>query len=201
MQFADKLIEMFPAAAKYAAPLEAAAARYSINTRERVAPWLGNVAHECNGFTRTRENLNYSVRRLMEVWPTRFPTRAAAAAYSMNPEMLGNKVYANRNGNGDEESGDGYRYSGRGLIQLTGRANYAAASYEIFGNDSLAKHPDLAEDPENAALIAAWFWQSRSLNMLADQGDFPGIVRRINGGLAGIDERRKLTQRFMSALS
>ncbi|ROH86283.1 glycoside hydrolase family 19 protein [Pseudomethylobacillus aquaticus] len=180
--------------------------KYNISSKARVASFLGQIAHESGQFNTLEENLFYSASRLMKVWPKRFPTQGFAQQYEKNPTKLGNYVYANRIGNGAESSGDGYRFRGRGLIQLTGRSNYASAS-SVLGVD-LLNNPDLLLDPNVAAMSAAWFWASRGLNELADDKtddddleDFTTITKRINGGTAGLQERFQLFKAAEAALA
>ena len=149
-------------------------------------------------FNRLEENLNYSTTtRLMQVWPKRFPNAAMAQPFVNTPELLGNFVYANRLGNGPSSSSDGYRFRGRGIVQLTGRSNYTDASKEL-GVD-LVEDPGLLAEPKVAAMSAAWFWSTRGLNALADDStsdddleDFTEITRRINGGTVGLQARLAL---------
>lgn len=162
---------------------------YSINQNSRrITHFFAQVAHECGGFRILEENLNYSAERLQVVWPPRFPTDAIAEQYGRNPEKIANKVYASRIGNGPESSGDGWRFRGRGLIQLTGRANYEKFG-PLAGVDIIAD-PDLAQEPVTALRLAAAFWDSKNLNTLADQNQFKLITRRINGGENGLEDRR-----------
>lgn len=167
----------------WAAALADAMNRRDIDTPERVAAFLAQVAHESAGLTRFTENLNYSVDALMRTWPSRFPSIAAAAPYARNPEGLANHVYANRLGNGNEASGDGWRYIGRGAIQITGRENYRKAGAGI--GYPLERYPTDAVLPEWGAKAAAWYWQSHGLNELADADRFDDITTRINGGQVG----------------
>jgi putative chitinase len=187
----EQLIRIAPfahaVAATFAPLLTAACAEFGISTPARQAAFVPQVAHESAGFTRLVENLNYSATGLMSVWPKRFNLTTAMAC-ARNPEKIANQVYASRMGNGNVASGDGWRYRGRGLIQITGRANYEGCG-EGLGLDLIA-HPELLECPEHAARSAGWYWQANGLNALADAGDFDGITRRINGGLNGIMERR-----------
>lgn len=178
--------------------IEEAAERFRISTPARLAMFLAQVGHESQGFRRLTENLNYSDAGLCQTWPSRFPTLADAMPYHRQPERIANKVYANRMGNGDEESGDEWRYRGRGLIQLTGRDNYAACA-EALGVDLLA-YPDLLTDRAYAALSAGWYWQMRGLNPLADAGEIELVSRRINGGEHGLAERAALWKRARLAL-
>lgn len=163
--------------------------RFGISgTANRLHFFLAQIAHESGGLTVTEENLNYSAPRLMQVWPSRFPTLASAEAVARNPEKLGNQVYANRNGNGPPQSGDGYRFRGRGYIQLTGRANYAAIG-AVVGIDLVAS-PDRAASVQDALLVACGYWQHRGLNAICDTGDFVRLTRVINGGTIGLEDRR-----------
>jgi putative chitinase len=169
-------------------PINGASAIYSISTPQRLACWLATIAHETSGLTRLQEDLNYSARRLVEVWPVRFgPGGRDPEEYARNPEKLANFVYANRMGNGDEDSGDGWRFIGRGPAQLTGRENYERCGTAL--GVQLWRFPDLLIEPPVGALSAGWYWSDRNLNPLADDGDFEGIVRKWNGGLVGLEDR------------
>lgn len=192
-------------AAHWLAPLNAAMAASAIATPVRQAVFLAQLMVESCELRQKEEALNYSPQRLRQVWPGRFPDDAIAARYGHHPQALASHVYANRMGNGDEASGDGWRYRGRGLIQLTGHDNYASFA-RASGLDALAD-PDLLLTPDGAARSAAWFWQSKGLNELADQtagsgGDavFVQICKRINGGTTGLDERRACWKRTRQAL-
>lgn len=160
---------------------------FKINTPLRQAAFIAQCAHESREFTVTEENLNYSAERLIKVFPRYFKSLEQAALYARNPRAIASYVYANRMGNGLESSGDGFRYRGRGYIQLTGHDNYmqyAAAS----ATDAL-NNPDMVSDTEGAALSAGWFWSKNGLNQLADKEDMISITKRINGGLNGLQER------------
>ena len=170
-------------------------AGYGIDTPLRRAHFLAQLAHESGGFTRLVENLNYSADGLRRTWPSRFDAKAAAE-YARKPERIANKVYGSRLGNGGEASGDGWRFRGRGYIQLTGRANYMDYSHKLFGDYRLVSNPDLAADPKVAIQLAAEYWKAKGLNALADKDDLNGITRKINGGLIGIEGRRKWLQHF-----
>ena len=185
---------------KWVDALNATCERFEINTPERIAGFLSQVAHESGGFKFVVENLNYSAQALRTVFGKYFTDDSQANAYARQPERIANKVYANRMGNGDEASGDGFKYRGRGLIQLTGKDNYTA-----FGNAcaiAAVDHPEFLADPEFAALSAGWFWNTRHLNNYADAGDVVGMTKRINGGTNGIDDRelryKKLIDYFNS---
>ncbi len=176
---------------RYVEPLDEGLARYTINTPQRIAAFLAQVAHESGDFRSTEENLNYSWQALRLTWPTRFLTDQIAQGYHRQPEKIANHVYANRNGNGDEASGDGWRFRGRGLIQVTGRANYLAYSQAI-DEPALMTGPEQLAFPPHATLSACWFWHESGLNALADVGDeasFNQITYRINGGYNGKDDR------------
>lgn len=173
-------------AAQWADPLSGAAVIYGINTHARMAPWLATIAHESAGLTRLEESLNYSARRLVEVWPSRFgPGKADPTEYANNPEKLANFVYGGRMGN--TEPGDGWKYIGRGPIQLTGRENYER--FYASSGTNVVRFPDLLLEPPVGALSAGWYWQDRGLNELADEDRFEDIVRKVNGGLIGYEDR------------
>jgi putative chitinase len=168
-------------------PLEEVFHRYEINTPERQAAFIGQCAHESMNFTRLEENMNYSAEGLMKTWPSRFPTLESAKPYHRNPEKIANKVYAGRMGNGPEETGEGWLYHGRGLIQLTGKDNYTLAGDAL--NMDFIHSPDYVLVPKYAALTAGWFWNKRQLNKEADAKDFTGMTKKINGGTIGLDDR------------
>lgn len=173
--------------------LAAAMDRFEIRTPERTAAFLAQLAHESGELGQWTENLNYSWQGLRKVFPKYFPTDAAAQACHRQPEKIANRVYGGRMGNGGEATGDGWRYRGRGPIQLTGKDNYRACGQAI-GVD-LVNRPELLETPEVGCLAAAWFWSSRGLNALADAGKFLTITRRINGGTHGLEDRMKYWER------
>jgi putative chitinase len=180
-------------------PLNTTFERFDINTPERQAAFIGQCGHESAGFTILRENLNYSAAGLQKTWPTRFPTLEDAEPYARQPEKIANKVYAGRNGNGDEASGDGWRYRGRGCIQLTGKANYSAAGDAL--NVDLLADPDSVATSQYAALTAGWFWSIHDLNPLADARDDLAITKKINGGTNGLDDRIARTQKALDVLN
>lgn len=177
-------------AAKYADALDDTMSAYSINTNRRKAMFIAQILHESGLLSTVVENLNYRADRLLVVFPKYFKTSAQANAYAKQPEKIANRVYANRLGNGDEASGDGYRFRGRGAIQLTGRANYNACGGQV-GHDLIAD-PSWLETPEGALKSAAWFWTKNGLNTLADTGDFVAVTKRINGGTNGLKDRQAL---------
>jgi len=162
---------------------------YEIDTAPRVAAFLAQCAHESGGFKFLKENLNYRAPTLRKVFPKYFPTDALAAQYAGQQEKIANKVYANRMGNGDEASGDGFRYCGRGLIQLTGKENYSwfAASMGLEVEDVT----EYLSTFEGAVQSACWFWESNNLNQYADNGDILTMTKRINGGTIGLADRKK----------
>jgi putative chitinase len=165
---------------------------YEINTPQRMAAFIAQCAHESAGFTALVENLNYRWQSLRKVFPKYFPTDELAQDYANRPnkqEAIANRIYASRMGNGDEASGDGYRYRGRGLIQLTGRSNYTwfAASLEITPEEAT----EYLMTFEGAAQSACWFWENNKLNQWADKGDILTLTKRINGGTIGLDDRIK----------
>jgi len=162
---------------------------YEINTPKRIAAFIAQCAHESGGFRFLKENLNYKAESLMKTFPKYFSDKDTANAYAKQPVKIANRVYANRMGNGDEASGDGYKYCGRGLIQLTGKSNYSwfAASLEISPDEASA----YLETFEGAAQSACWFWESNNLNVEADAGDIKKMTKKINGGYIGLDDRIK----------
>jgi putative chitinase len=162
---------------------------YGIDTPQRVAAFIAQCAHESGGFRFLKENLNYRAASLRKVFPRYFPDDAIAAAYANKPQMIANRVYANRMGNGDEASGDGWRYCGRGLIQLTGRDNYAffAGSLDI----PIEEATEYLETFEGAVQSACWFWETNNLNQWADKDDILTLTKRINGGTIGLEDRKK----------
>jgi putative chitinase len=162
---------------------------YEINTPKRVAAFLAQCAHESGGFIFLKENLNYKAPSLRKVFPKYFPDDATAAKYANKPEMIANRVYANRMGNGDEASGDGWRYCGRGLIQLTGKDNYTffAGSLDI----PVQEASEYLQTFEGAVQSACFFWEQNNLNQWADKGDILTLTKRINGGTIGLEDRQK----------
>lgn len=185
-------------ALKFYQPTIDAMKKYGITTPKRIAGFLAQVGHESLNLSILQENLNYSAEGLMRVWPSRFPTLSAATYYHRNPRLIANKVYSNRMGNGTEDSGDGWKYRGRGLKQLTGKDNYRRASAAL-GVD-LVENPDLLLTPQYAVLSATWFWHANGLNAIADTGTIEAMTRKINGGLIGIEDRKARYSRALKAL-
>lgn len=176
--------------AKYLDPLNRVIDDFHINTPLRIRAFLAQIGHESGEFKFTAENLNYSAEGLRKVFKKYFPNDALAKKYARKPEKIANRVYANRMGNGDEASGDGWRYRGRGLIQVTGKRNYTACMAFLGVTD-----PAYLETPEGAVRSAAWFWAAANLNTWADARDMMTITRKINGGLNGYDHRLQLYNR------
>lgn len=173
----------------YIEPLNTVAAYYDMfDNTKRVAAFLAQIAHESGGFNAIIENLNYSKEGLRKVFPKYFPNDEIAAQYARKPEKIANRVYANRMANGPEESGDGWKFRGRGLIQLTGRDNYTKFSEDlgISLDDTIA----YLETPNGAVSSAGWFWDNNNLNSYCDREDFIGLTKRINGGTIGLEDRQ-----------
>jgi putative chitinase len=162
---------------------------YEIHTPERVAAFLAQCAHESGNFKFLKENLNYRAESLTKTFAKYFPDLATAKQYEKQPEKIANRVYANRMGNGDEASGDGFRYLGRGLIQLTGKNNYTLFAAAI--DTPLDQIPEYLQTFEGAIQSACWFWEQNSLNQWADKKDILTLTKRINGGTIGLADREK----------
>jgi putative chitinase len=169
---------------------------YDINTPERVAAFMAQCAHESGYFKFLKENLNYRAESLMRTWPRHFPTMEIAKQYERQPQKIANRAYANRMGNGDEASGDGWRYLGRGLIQLTGKENYSwfAASIET----PVEEMPEYLQTFEGAVQSACWFWDQNGLNKFADSRDIKTMSKRINGGTIGLDDRIQKYNKYLT---
>lgn len=187
-------------AAQYIGPLEVTLPRFGITaSRRRLAHFFAQVLHESGCLRFDMENLNYSADALRRVFPRHFPTQAEAEAYARQPERIANRVYANRMGNRAESSGDGWRYRGRGLIQLTGRTNYTAFAAWV-GDDRVPHEPDLVAT-EYAVHSAVFFWDRHGLNRLADRDDIVAVTRKINGGENGLSHRRELLHKASGLLA
>ena len=178
------------------------AAKFQINTPLRLAHFLAQCGHESGGFRVTSENLNYSAKGLMGIFKKYFPTEAIANAYQRQPQKIANKVYANRMLNGDEASGDGYKFRGRGYIQLTGKDNYTQFGKAI--GEDIPSNPDSVSG-KYALLSAAWFWSKNGLNKLADGGATDAVVtsvtKRVNGGTIGLPDRIKHFKEYYHLLA
>jgi putative chitinase len=166
---------------------------YEINTPKRVAAFLAQCGHESGGWTIFQENLNYSAQGLCLTFKKYFPTLESAQPYARKPEKIANKVYANRMGNGPESSGDGWKYRGRGPIQLTGKDNYRSFAQDMFEDwENLFENPDwVTSDKDFALMSAIWFWNKNKLNREADAGDIKTMTKKINGGYIGLEDRIK----------
>ena len=162
---------------------------YGIDTPQRLAAFIAQCAHESANFTALKENLNYRAESLMKTWPKRFPSLAIAQQYAKNPEKIANKVYADRMGNGPEASGDGWKYLGRGLIQLTGKENYTKFATSVC--KTLEETVVHLGTIEGAVQSACWFWETNNLNQWVDKGDIKTLTQRINGGDIGLADRIK----------
>ena len=165
---------------------------YDINTPNRIAAFVAQCAHESGGFMVLKENLNYKAATLRKIFPKYFPNDQIAQEYASKPNKqvaIASKVYANRMGNGDEASQEGYKFCGRGLIQLTGRSNYQAFADSL--EMSIDDVPEYLQTFEGAAQSACWFWETNKLNQWADAGDILTLTKRINGGTIGLDDRKK----------
>ncbi|HBN9875366.1 glycoside hydrolase family 19 protein [Pseudomonas aeruginosa] len=204
----QQLLQIFPNAGPQAGvfvgALNRGMTRFGITSPVRVAAFLAQVGHESSQLTRLVENLNYSARGLAATWPNRYcgddgQPNTLAQRLARNPRAIANNAYASRNGNGDEVSGDGWRFRGRGLLQITGRKNYRAAGAGL--GLPLEAEPELLEQPEHAARSSAWWWAAHGLNGLADSGRFALITRTINGGMNGQVERLELWERAKAVLS
>ncbi len=198
-QFASAIGCTLMTAEAWHQPMCAAMALHAIDNTRRVAMFLAQVGHESQSLSRLQENLNYSAQRLREVWPKRFATIEDAHYYEHSPECLANLVYASRMGNGAYESGDGYRYRGRGPIQITGADNYRRCGAAL--NLPLIEQPDLLLQPSAGASSAAWFWVDRGCSALADADDLDAVTRKINGGTEGLPARLARYERALQVLS
>lgn len=201
----QQLLQIFPNAGPRAGiflpALNRAMARYRIYSRVRQAAFLAQIGHESGQLMRLVENLNYDAKGLARTWPGRYQAadgnpNTKALGLSRKSEAIANDAYAGRNGN--TQPGDGWKFRGRGLIQITGRANYAQAGKALAL--PLLDEPELLEQPEWAAISAAWWWSAHGLNELADAGKFEAITRRINGGINGLEDRLGLYERALKVL-
>ncbi len=177
--------------AKYLPYLDEGMFLYEINTPSRIAAFIAQIAHESGDFLRVEENLNYSWQGLRKTWPNRFPTDEFAQQYHRNPQRIANFVYADRNGNGNEASGDGWKFRGRGLIQITARGNYKSYA-DAIDDPSIMSNPSQLVEPRHAVMSACWYWNENELNALAEKGTtiaFNKISHKINGGWNGKADR------------
>jgi putative chitinase len=175
---------------------------FGVNTPLRLAHFLAQCGHESGGFRLTQENLNYSAKGLMGIFKKYFPTQALADAYARKPEKIANRVYGNRMGNGAEATGEGFKFRGRGYIQLTGKSNYAA--FDLAVEDDILANPDLVSS-KHALASAAWFWKKNGLNLIADTGSSAEVVtkitKRVNGGTIGLPDRIKHFKEYHALLA
>jgi putative chitinase len=199
---------------KWLSAIQQTCEKFQITSERRIAGFLAQTAHESAGYTALTENLNYSADTMAVVWPNRFAEKGAdgkyvkengknkpnkfALALHRKPEMIANVVYSARMGNGPIESGDGWKYRGRGLKQLTGKDNYTRCGQGL-GID-LIDAPDRLLEPLYASLSAGWFWKSNKCYEFADNGDFEGLTKRINGGLIGLADRKARFERVLASL-
>ena len=176
-------------------PLNTTFVAFGINTVNEVAAFIAQTAHESNHYKILEENLHYKAESLIRLWPTHF-NASNASEYANNPQKIANRAYANKGGNRDEASGDGYMYRGRGAIQLTLHDNYWHCGQAI--KEDLVMKPDLVATPMYAMLSAGWFWKTHGCNNFADQKNWVALTKRINGGTIGLDDRVKLTNQALS---
>jgi putative chitinase len=193
---AEQFAHLFPRAqdpASWAESMANVFPTYEIDTPHRIAAFLAQCGHESGGWTVFEENLNYSAQGLNSIFKKYFPTLESAQPYARKPEMIANKIYANRMGNGAPETGDGYKYRGRGPIQLTGKDNYRAFAKDMFDDwENLFDNPDwVTSDRDFALMSAIWFWNKNKLNVQADSGDIKLMTKKINGGYIGLEDRIK----------
>jgi putative chitinase len=194
----DQLIQL-KIGVEWEDPLNETFARFGINSVVMQAAFIGQCGHECANFKVLEENLNYRAATLMRLWPKRFPTLEVANEYAGNPKKIANKVYASRMGNRDESSGDGYRFRGRGCIQLTGSTNYFNAG-KALGMDFWSD-PDIVATPKYAALTAGWFWSTHKCNEVSSSQDWTKLTKIINGGTIGLQERISHINHAISVLT
>ena len=184
------------------AQIPGVAEKFQVNTPLRLAHFLAQCGHESGGFKLVNENLNYGAKGLMTTFKKYFPTEALAKAYERQPEKIASRVYASRMGNGDEASKEGFKFKGRGFIQLTGKDNYKA--FDATVEDDILANPDLVAT-KYPLLSAAWFWSKNGLNALADKGatdaDVTAITKRVNGGTIGLPDRIKHFKEYHKLLS
>jgi len=197
-QFANALFEdnTDPDIDKNFAAIAAAMEEFNIDNPKRQAMFLAQCAHESSYFRLVNENLNYSADGLRKIFPKYFKDRDADD-YNRQPEKIANVVYASRMGNGDEDSGDGWKFHGRGFIQLTGKSNYEACGKAL--DKDLISDPSYLETPEGAARSAAWFWHKNGLNKYADADDIVGCTKRVNGGTIGLEDRKEIWEEALEA--
>lgn len=173
--------------------------QFGIESKNQIACFLAQCGHESGEFNTIVENLNYRAERLLVVFPKYF-NATTASLYAGNPEKIANLIYAKRMGNGNEASGDGWKFRGKGIIQLTGKNNHLACSMALFGDDRLVTNPELLLTKENAVKSACWFWNSNHLNTYADTLDIVTLTKKINGGVIGIEQRTALLNKILQII-
>lgn len=199
----EQLQQCFPktTAQTWYEPFVQAAARWEINTPCRIAAFLAQTGHESADWKILEENLNYSGERLRVVFPKYFSSDAQAQEYHRQPQKIANRVYGGRMGNGAEDSGEGFKFRGRGLIQLTGKSNYTRCSQTVFSDESLLDDPDFLVTPDGALASACWFWTANNCNPVADQQDHVRLTKIINGGTHGLDDRIARYNRYLAIIA
>jgi putative chitinase len=173
--------------------------KYEIVSKLEVSAFIAQTAIESGYYSHLKEDLNYSESGLLTVFPTHF-NQTEVETYAHNPEMIANRVYASRYGNGDESSGDGYRFCGKGLIQVTFKSNYESYSQWAYGNKNILNNPELLTQPHDAIMSAIWFWKTRGLSDLAQKSDMVSITKKINGGVNDLSQRLGLYKKVISIL-
>lgn len=203
-EMVKKLSTIVNQSREFVAHLNFCMSENAITTALRASHFLSQCAHESGNFRVFEENLNYSALRLLQVFPKYFPSTEVASQYARNPQKIASRVYANRMGNGSEESGEGWKYRGRGIIQLTGKNNYKAYADATLSHE-IMENPDAVKDYIHAINSAAWYWNSRNLNDVADKGSDEGVIllitKKVNGGINGLHERQKKFNEIYKILS
>lgn len=202
----EKFHKLFPNCSnpqEWVTAMESVLPSHGINTSDRIASFLAQCGHESGGWTKFEENLNYGVTGLMSIFKKYFPTQEIANQFARKPEQIANHVYCNRLGNGNEASGDGWKYRGRGPIQITGKDNITAFAKKFVPDwQTVVDNPALISTDKHLALLSAiWFWDTNNLNKYADVKDIKGMTRVINGGYNGLDERIKLYNECIAELT
>lgn len=173
---------------------------YNITTKLRVAMFLAQTGHESGNWNILEENLFYSAEGLLKVFPKYYPTRTLAEAHAKKPTLIANHVYCNRMGNGPEASSEGYKYRGRGILQVTGKNNYTSCSTALYGDTRLIDKPELLSSKDGAIGSACWFWNRNLLNADSDKGDIVSVTKKVNGGTNGLDDRKARYAAIMKIL-
>ena len=195
MNVTEQQLHALGIGSEWVEPLNTTFAAFSIATPEEAAAFIGQTSHESNNYKTLEENLNYSAESLVRLWPTHFNS-SNASQYARNPEKIANRAYANKGGNRDEASGDGWMYHGRGCIQLTLHDNYWHCGQAI--KEDLVRKPDLVATPMYAMLSAGWFWGTHGCNNLAQARNWEALTKKINGGTIGVEDRIAKTNHALS---